>query len=215
MPSGLKATLGTPACPLSVSVSWPVAASQTFTVLSQLPLTIRLPSGLKATLVTRFGVPLERERFLARRRVPDLQRLVIAAADDPLPVRAEGHAATCVLCVEPLERERFLARRRVPDLHRPVTALPETIRLPSGLKATLTTSSVCPLSVSVSWPVAASQTFTVPVRLPLTIRSPSGLKATLRPLGRALERERFLARRRVPDLHRLSALPRRSACRPG
>ena len=37
-------------CPLSVSVSWPVAASQTFTVLSQLPLTIRLPSGLKATL---------------------------------------------------------------------------------------------------------------------------------------------------------------------
>src|SRR5205807_124904 len=34
-------------------------------------------------------------------------------------------------------------------------------RLPSGLKTTLLTGSVCPLKVSVSWPVAASQTFAV------------------------------------------------------
>ena len=56
---------------------------------------------------------------------------------------------------------------------------PETIRRPSGLKATLSTSPMCPLSVSVSLPVAASQTLTVPSRLPETIRRPSGLKATL------------------------------------
>ena len=31
--------------------------------------------------------------------------------------------------------------------------LPLTIRFPSGLKLTLETSSVCPLSVSVSWPL--------------------------------------------------------------
>ena len=34
-----------------------------------------------------------------------------------------------------------------------------TIRFPSGLKLTLQTISECPLSVSVSWPVWASQTF--------------------------------------------------------
>ena len=107
-------------CPLSVSVSWPVAASQTFTVLSSLPETIRRPSGLKATLVTATGVPLEREGFLARRRVPDLHRLVLAAADDPPAVRAEGHARNRIRVS--LEREGFLARRRVPDLQRLVLA---------------------------------------------------------------------------------------------
>ena len=38
---------------------------------------------------------------------------------------------------------------------------PLTIRFPSGLKLTLWTMSECPLSVSVSWPVWASQTFSV------------------------------------------------------
>jgi hypothetical protein len=53
LPSGLNATLFTQSvCPLRERASWPVAASHTFTVLSQLPLTMRLPSGLNATLVT-------------------------------------------------------------------------------------------------------------------------------------------------------------------
>ena len=39
--------------------SLPLSASQTFTVVSQLPLTMRLPSGLNATEVTRRCVPLE------------------------------------------------------------------------------------------------------------------------------------------------------------
>ena len=34
--------------------------------------------------------------------------------------------------------------------------------MPSGLNATLLTVPVCPLRVRVSWPVAASHTFTVP-----------------------------------------------------
>jgi len=50
-----------------------------------------------------------------------------------------------------------------------VSALPLTIRFPSGLKVTLVTAE-CPLSVSVSWPVWASQTFTVSSELPPTIR---------------------------------------------
>ena len=79
-------------CPLRVSTSWPVAASHTFTVLSSLPLTMRLPSGLNATLLTRCRVPLEGEDLLARVRVPHLHRLVIAAADDAFAVGAERHA---------------------------------------------------------------------------------------------------------------------------
>src|SRR5262249_44479465 len=53
LPSGLKATLETlPVCPLQVRSSWPVWASQTFTVLSSDVPARRLPSGLKATLQT-------------------------------------------------------------------------------------------------------------------------------------------------------------------
>ena len=43
-----------------------MSASHTFTVLSvSSPLTMRLPSGLNATLLTRFRVPLEGEDLLA------------------------------------------------------------------------------------------------------------------------------------------------------
>ena len=38
-----------PLCPWRVSSSWPLAASHTLAVLSQLPVTIRWPSGEKAT----------------------------------------------------------------------------------------------------------------------------------------------------------------------
>ena len=69
-----------------------VAASHTFTVSSALPLTMRLPSGLNATLVTKAGVPLEGEEFLARGGVPHLHRLVLAAGDDAFAVGAERHA---------------------------------------------------------------------------------------------------------------------------
>ena len=89
-----------------------------------------------------------------------------------------GNHGPCLLSSGVLDRPRFPPAPRPrpsPSRHQ----LPETIRRPSGLKATLVTRIVCPLSVSVSWPVAASQTFTVLSSLPETIRRPSGLKATL------------------------------------
>ena len=79
-------------CPLRVRVSWPVAASHTFTVSSRLAEASRLPSGLNATLVTRAGVPLEGEDFLAGRGVPHLHRPVPAGGGEPLAVGAERHA---------------------------------------------------------------------------------------------------------------------------
>src|SRR5262245_3071656 len=51
-PSGAKAApLTTPACPVSVTRSRPLSASQILTVLSQLAVAMDRPSGLKATAV--------------------------------------------------------------------------------------------------------------------------------------------------------------------
>ena len=64
-------------CPLSVRTSAPLVASQTFAVLSSLPVTIREPSGLNDAESTEAGVPLEREDLGAAPGVPDLRRLVV------------------------------------------------------------------------------------------------------------------------------------------
>ena len=78
------------------------------------------------------------------------------------------------------------------------------MRLPSGLNATLLTQPVCPLRVRISWPVAASHTFTVLSQLPVAMRLPSGLNATLltRPVCPLRVRISWPVRG-VPDLHRL------------
>ena len=52
------------------------------------------------------------------------------------------------------------------------------MRRPSGLNATPFTRMVCPLSVSVSWPVTASQILTVVSSLAEAMRRPSELNAT-------------------------------------
>ena len=59
--------------------------------------------------------------------------------------------------------------------------LAETTRAPSGLKTTLVTGCfMCPFSVAISWPLAASQSVTVS---PVTaaMRAPSGLNAMRAP----------------------------------
>ena len=141
---------------------------------------MRLPSGLNATLDT---VPVWPVSGVADRlaggRVPHPHRLVVAAGDDPRAVGAERHTAHRV----GVAGDR--AGRRVGRWPRPTPApscrrLPETIRLPSGLNATLHTVSVWPVSGGpIGWPVAASHTRTVLSKLPETIRCPSGLNATL------------------------------------
>ena len=56
-----------------------------------------------------------------------------------------------------------------------LSPLPETIRLPSGLNATLNTESVWPVSGSpIGWPVSASHSRTVLSTLPETMRVPVG-----------------------------------------
>ena len=172
-PSRLNATWDTDfEWPRSVKVCWPVDASQTFTVLST-EFAIRLPSGLKTTLAT-YPYPPKGQHLSARGRIPDLHRFV-RSTRDPRPVRTEGDAGDQIRV--PSQGQGLLTPGRIPDLHAS-SPRPLAIRFPSGLKATLNTGPVCPRKVNVSWPVDASQTFTVLSPDPLAIRFPSGLKAT-------------------------------------
>ena len=79
-------------------------------------MTIRWPSGEKATDLIRCAVPLEREQFSAAGRLPHLGRLILTAGDNPLAVRGEGHRLN--LTAVPLEREQFPAAGRLPHLGR-------------------------------------------------------------------------------------------------
>ena len=61
-----------------------------------------------------------------------------------------------------------------------LSSLAEAMRVPSGLKLTLVTALVCPLSVLITSPVAALHNLMVLSSLPEAIRVPSGLKLTSR-----------------------------------
>ena len=111
--------------------------------------------------------------------VPDLHRLVVAPADDAFAVGAERHADD--MAGVPLEGEDFLARVARPRPSRVLSsAAAETMRLPSGLNATLLTPSRVPLegedflarrrrpTLRPSWSPTA-----------VAMRLPSGLNATL------------------------------------
>ena len=94
----------------------PVRASHTFAVLSQLPVTIRVPSGLNATLDTPVRVPLQVSEARARSRVPHLRRLVVL----PVTMRVPSGLNDTLITQSrvPLEVEQGRARPRVPHLRR-------------------------------------------------------------------------------------------------
>ncbi len=66
--------------------------SQTFTVESKLPETIRRPSGLNARLCTAGAVSPEGEDVLTRGCVPELDGQIITAGGEAAAVGAEGDA---------------------------------------------------------------------------------------------------------------------------
>ena len=141
VPSGLNATLDTVSVwPVSGwPIGWPVSASHSRTVLSQLPEAMRLPSGLNATLVTASVWPVSgvADR-LAGGRVPQPHRLVVTAGDDPRAVGAERHTVHRA----GVAGQRL--RRRVGRCRRPTPApccrrCRRRCGVPSGLNATLYT----------------------------------------------------------------------------
>ena len=160
-------------CPLSVRTTAPLLASQTFAVLSSLPVTIREPSGLNDAEVTGPVCPLSVRTSAPLRASQTFAVLSSLAGDDPRPVGAERRRIDVIGV--PLEREDLGAAPGVPDLRRLVRDSPVTIREPSGLNDAEMTGPVCPLSVRTSAPLLASQTFAVVSPLPVTTREPSGL----------------------------------------
>ncbi len=162
---------------------------------------MRVPSGLNATLVTRPVVPLESSRA-SRPRIPHLRRPVETAGDDPRAVRAERHAQQHRIDVCPFSSSRGVPVR-ASHTFAVWSPLPVTMRVPSGLNATLITPARVPLESSRAVPVRASHTFAVRSPLPVTIRVPSGLNATLitAPVC-PFELEQGRARPRVPHLRR-------------
>ena len=187
-------------CPFSSSRGVPVLASHTFAVWSRLPVTMRVPSGLNATLIHLARVPLQFQQGRARPGVPQLRRPVPTAGDDARAVRAERHAShparvplSSSWGVPVLASHTFAVR----------SPLPVTMRVPSGLNATLATPFVCPFSSNRGVPVLASHTFAVWSSLPVTMRVPSGLNASrAHTAGVPLEREDQGAGLRVPHLRR-------------
>ena len=120
---------------------WPVSASHSRTVLSSLPETMRLPSGLNATLVTASVWPVSGWPIgLAGGGVPHPHRLVVAAGDDALAVGAERHAGHRA-GVAGQRLRRWVGRWPRPTAAPCCRQLPETMRVPSGLNATLVTAS--------------------------------------------------------------------------
>ena len=221
MPSGLNATLYTASVwPVSGwPTGWPVAASHSRTVLSALPEAMRLPSGLNATL---FTLPcVAGQRLADGWPVPaSHSRTVLSATagGDALAVGAERHAVHRSRC------GRSAAGRRVgrwPASHSRtvLSPLPEAIRVPSGLNATLYTAPV--------WPVSGCADGLAGVRVP----HPHGAVATAGGDPGAVGAERHTvspcpcgrsaARRRVGRCPRPTPAPccrhcrRRCACRRG
>ena len=103
-------------------------ASHSRSVLSSLPLTMRVPSALNATLDTAPSCAAQRlTDGLAALRIPEPQRLVLTAADDARAIGAERHTRDRVL----MAAQRLtdgLAALRIPEPQRLVPTAADDAR---------------------------------------------------------------------------------------
>ena len=137
----------------------PVRASHTFAVWSAAAGDDARAVRAERHAQHRARVPLQVEQGRAGPRVPHLRRLVMTAGDDPRAVRAERHAHTPCPCAP--SGRAGACPVRASHTFAVWSALPVTIRVPSGLNATLAHRPVCPFSSSRGVPVRASHTFAV------------------------------------------------------
>ena len=138
---------------------------------------MRLPVGLKLTLVTQLVCLSNVRSSLPLGHVPELHRLVIAGRGKTLTVVAESHAADLVgVAGQSLQQ---LAGRGFPDLHAVVAARRGQF-LAVGLKATLRTPPVCPSRVRIRTPVWAFHSLTVLSSLAVARMSPAGAELDVR-----------------------------------
>ena len=100
-----------------------------------------MPSGENATDADRTGVPLEGADQLPARRVPQLERLVVAAREQACAVGRERHRGDPPACPSKVRISSPLAASHSLSV---LSSLPESRRVPSGEKATDSTRLVCP-----------------------------------------------------------------------
>ena len=144
-------------CPFSVFTHFPVATSQTLSVLSVDAETMRRPSENTATQFTynesrsqnkstrksgraaphAFRVPFQRCHAFAGRHVPHLERVVARRRNDAPPVRKHGNALD-------LQRKQIITK------------------VPQKVDAACRTETECPFRVFTHLPVATSHTLTTP-----------------------------------------------------
>ena len=99
---------------------------------------MRVPSGLNATLITAVVVAQRLPDRLPGGGVPQPDRLVDAAGGDAGAVGAERHTGHRVVVAQRLPDG---LPGRCPTTGRCCPQLPEAMRVPSGLNATLVTAS--------------------------------------------------------------------------
>ena len=110
--------------------SWPVRPSQTFTVLSPLPVTIRVPSREKLTLLTGPECPFRSSRGVPVRASHTFAVWSKLPVRYPRPVGRETHALDLVRV--PLQVEQGRAGARVPDPCRPAPTAGDDPRTVGG-----------------------------------------------------------------------------------
>src|SRR5438132_380399 len=115
-----------------------------------------------------------------RSSIPDLDRPIRSAGGQAGPIGTERHAHNLAInavvpeaepliatlpALPPAPGWQFRLSSSLPvvrfQIFTVLSLLPETRRVPSGLKATLVTSLIWPGSVWISWPVVRSHTFRV------------------------------------------------------
>src|ERR1700722_13247535 len=172
---------GARSCPLNVRNTSPVIASHTLAVRSRDVEAMRLPSGLKATLVTQVVCPLKVSGSLPDATSHTFTAPSFNADARRLPSRLKQTLSTSRVCALRVRTGGFRsirspAGRRLRSHTRTVlSSADEANRLPSGLKQTPVIPPACPSRVKASCPDATSHTLTVPSCDPEARRMPSGL----------------------------------------
>ena len=198
-------------CPVKMRSSFPLARSQSFSVLSSLPESAVRPSGAMATLAHSVGVPGEGAQLLSAGQVPELQRLVLTPRERGSAVRGNGDAVTASECPVKVRSSFPLARSQSFSV---LSSLPESAVRPSGAMATL--------AHSVGVPGEGAQLFSagqVP-ELQRLVPAPRERGSAVRgngdavhPIGVPGEGAQLFSAGQVPELQRLVPLPE-SAVRP-
>ena len=115
------------------------------------------------------------------RHTPHTKGAIITPRRYQTAIRRKGNTGDPIRV--PFEGAHQRTIRHTPQLDGAIPTPPDAINLPSGEKATLLTSPVCPLRVRTNAPSETRHNLMVRSPLPDAIKLPSGEKATLKTIS--------------------------------